>query len=181
MRFIFTLAALFSIHSAMADEYAQYSPAPFAFHDWCKSDPVVCDASQGSSSIQLTYEMLSMIEIVNHDVNAHIKPADDIEQYGIEDHWVANPQSGFGDCEDYALSKKALLLNVGLPSAAMRLATVYDPETLEGHAVLVIGTSQGLLVLDNRVPEVLELHKAMYKAYWIQPKNPNNMWTAVVP
>ena len=39
---------------------------------------------------------------VNSRVNRAIKPETDIVQYGVEERWTL-PDSGKGDCEDYAL------------------------------------------------------------------------------
>jgi predicted transglutaminase-like cysteine proteinase len=56
------------------------------------------------------------------------------------------PQDGF-DCEDHALTVRALAgRDLGIPLGALRLAVC---ETTETHAVLLVCTDQGELVVDN--------------------------------
>lgn len=56
--------------------------------------------------------------------------------------------SAFGDCEDYALEKRALLLAAGWPEEAVLLAVARLPEG-ELHTILIVQTDRGDLVLDN--------------------------------
>ncbi len=54
-----------------------------------------------------------------------------------------------GDCEDFALTKRDHLIAMGWSPKALRIAVTKTPYG-EGHAVLVVKTDQGDLVLDNR-------------------------------
>jgi len=56
------------------------------------------------------------------------------------------PEDGF-DCEDHALTVRALSArDLGIPLGALRLAIC---ETTETHAVLLVCTERGELVVDN--------------------------------
>ena len=71
----------------------------------------------------------------------------DSEQYDTPDFWV---EAGtFGDCEDYALLKRELLLNAGFARKDLHLACCWI-ESGDYHCVLLCNTSNGWFVLDNR-------------------------------
>jgi predicted transglutaminase-like cysteine proteinase len=84
-------------------------------------------------------------------VNAAIKPATDMEIYGVVDYWTLPVDRG--DCEDYALLKRHKLIAAGWPSSAL-LVTVVRDENGEGHAVLTARTAQGDYILDNKNNEL---------------------------
>jgi len=92
---------------------------------------------------------------VNWRINRVIRPTTDAALYGVEDRWalpITAPARGIsepaGDCEDYALEKRAALLRLGWSASALSLAIALAPT--EGlHAVLVAHTDHGDFVLDN--------------------------------
>lgn len=93
-----------------------------------------------------SYKLASRI---NSDVNASVSYKSDLEQYSKPDFWV---EAGtFGDCEDYALRKRELLLNAGFARKDLHLACCWD-ETGAYHCVLLCNTDKGWFVLDNRHP-----------------------------
>ena len=54
----------------------------------------------------------------------------------------------FGDCEDYALSKRNALLNAGWSKDKLGLCVCYA-QSGEGHCVLWVETDKGSFILDN--------------------------------
>lgn len=91
---------------------------------------------------------VSTLAAVNRAVNQVPYIAD------AADRWLA-PGDFFargGDCEDYALAKMAVLQRLGVDPAAMWVLVLDDP----AHAVLLVDTAQGLVVLDN-------LHDDLYR------------------
>jgi predicted transglutaminase-like cysteine proteinase len=72
------------------------------------------------------------------------------------------PTDGIGDCEDYQLLKRKLLVEAGLPRRAMRMTVVID-DIGEGHAVLTVRTDAGDLILDNKVDAVMSWHEVNYE------------------
>ena len=91
--------------------------------------------------------------MVNRNVNGAIRPVTDEEHWGVADRWDI-PTDGAGDCEDFQLLKRKLLAEEGLPRRAMRMTVVID-ERGDGHAVLMVRTSRGDFVLDNKTNAVL--------------------------
>ena len=81
----------------------------------------------------MTNNTLQIIEAVNHHVNRSISPRRDLDHWGKIDQWDL-PTDAEGDCEDYQLLKRKLLVEAGLPRRAMRMPVVID-ETGQGHAV----------------------------------------------
>ena len=89
----------------------------------------------------------SVAERVNSDVNASVTYKTDLEQYDTPEIW--REAGSFGDCEDYALRKRELLLNAGLARKDLHLACCWC-ETGEYHCVLLCNTDKGWFSLDNR-------------------------------
>ena len=53
---------------------------------------------------------------------------DDQRHYGRAEYWNI-PTDGYGDCEDYALTKRRDLIAAGFPAQALRIAVVLTGET----------------------------------------------------
>ena len=100
------------------------------------------------ATIQLTPDAWQTIVRVNRDVNGSIKAISDIEHWGVMDRWNF-AEDGYGDCEDYQLLKRKRLVEAGFPHRAMRMTVVID-EKGSGHAVLMVRTDLGDIILDNR-------------------------------
>ena len=88
------------------------------------------------------------------------------------DQWQVAPAAG--DCEDYALTKRHMLIRSGWPASSLRLAVARTPWG-EGHMVLVVRTSKGDLVLDNLTGSVRQWSKTGLRWEMIQSsRNPRN-------
>lgn len=88
-------------------------------------------------------------------VNAFVNQATYVADWG--DSW-ATPFELFangGDCEDFAAAKFLMLRELGVPNATMRITVVRDVWKRLDHAILVVDTPSGAVVLDNQVPQVL--------------------------
>src|SRR5581483_7951914 len=108
-----------------------------------------------------------------------IAPETDMEHYGIEDYWTL-PKDGKGDCEDYALLKRHILISIGWPTSLLLMTVVRD-ENDEGHAVLTARTPSGDLILDNR-SDVLRLwYQTPYKFKMRQSANDPQLWFDLDP
>jgi predicted transglutaminase-like cysteine proteinase len=103
--------------------------------------------------IALTVERMSELQQINSYVNSTIFEVSDMEQYGREDVWTL-PKSGKGDCEDFALLKRKLLIERGWPASAL-LISVGTTSQGEPHAVLIATTDRGEYVLDNLTSSIL--------------------------
>ncbi|WP_306253752.1 transglutaminase-like cysteine peptidase [Parvularcula sp. IMCC14364] len=88
---------------------------------------------------------------INRSINRSLRPRTDMDNYGVQEKWALPLSTGasrFGDCEDYALEKRQKLLEAGVPTNAMYLATALS-RTAGLHSVLVIALPEGDYVLDN--------------------------------
>ncbi|MGY2047258.1 transglutaminase-like cysteine peptidase [Methylobacterium sp. JK268] len=132
-----------------------------AWTEFCQRYASECavDLSE-ADTITLSPRLWQTITAVNRSVNTRIQPITDQEHWGVPDRWDL-AEDGMGDCEDYQLLKRKLLADAGLPRRAMRMTVVID-EKGEGHAVLMLRTDRGDLVLDNKTSAVLPWHRTGY-------------------
>ena len=157
-------------------EYGKARP-PIGYVLFCKRGAEECKTSGGKiERVALTEETWNEIKQVNEFVNSAIKPASDIDTYHTTEFW-AYP-STVGDCEDYVLLKKKLLMQLGF-SADELLITVLLDEHGEGHAVLSILTKSADLILDNRRDEVLSANQTAYKYLKRQSQLDPNQWVSL--
>lgn len=98
----------------------------------------------------------------------------DAERYGRAEFWSELDAAG-GDCEDFALAKRAALLAQGADPAGLHLALCWT-EREEFHAVLVVDTDAGSYVLDNRHAEPMRKQDLGYRWHSIQE---GNKWHAL--
>ena len=89
----------------------------------------------------------SIVESINRKVNASVSYMSDSEQFEVPEFW--QEAGKFGDCEDYALLKRALLLEQGWSSDKLNLCCCWI-ETGGYHCVLLVDTNKGFYILDNR-------------------------------
>lgn len=132
-----------------------------AWTAFCRRYAAECalDVSE-PASIALTPATWQQIVSTNRRVNASVKAVTDLDHWGQADIWDL-AEDGSGDCEDYQLLKRQQLAGAGLPRRAMRMTVVID-EKGEGHAVLMIRTDRGDLVLDNKTDAILSWHQTGY-------------------
>jgi predicted transglutaminase-like cysteine proteinase len=115
--------------------------------------PALSASAKSAGPIVLTGQRMEELRQVNGHVNSTIVEVSDMEQYGREDVWTL-PVSGKGDCEDFALLKRKLLMARGWPASALSIA-VGVTSAGETHAVLAVATQEGTLVLDNLTSAIL--------------------------
>ena len=110
-------------------------------------------------------------------VNAAIKPLSDMDHWGVIDQWDY-PADGKGDCEDYALYKRKLLIAEGFPREALLMTVVKDGH-YEGHAILTVKTNHGEFVLDNLHNEIKLWNKTGYRFVKRQSQSDPNLWVQI--
>ena len=149
--------------------------APIGWIEFCASNAGECATSPSlPRDIVLTATAFNDLVAVNRYVNGAIKPMTDLDHWGTIEKW-SYPDDGYGDCEDYALFKRRLLIRAGWPREALLLTVVRDRRD-EGHAVLTVKTDRGELVLDNQVEEVLPWHETGYRFIKRQSQRDPNVW-----
>jgi predicted transglutaminase-like cysteine proteinase len=114
---------------------------------------------------------------INRWVNDTIKPITDLEHWGVVERWNY-PDDGYGDCEDYVLLKRRMLMQAGWPRQAL-LVTVVRDKGGDGHAVLTVKTDKGELVLDNQNTEILFWFDTGYRFVKRQSQSDPNVWIAL--
>ena len=170
--------------AAAAPARATYATAgartsvPYGWVDFCNRYSTECDV-QGLDpvDIDLTPAALSDIERVNRKVNMAVQPVTDMDHWGVVDRWDY-PLDGKGDCEDYALLKRKILMHDGYPRQALLVTVVKDHEG-EGHAILTIKTNQGEFVLDNLDDRVLPWADTGYRFIKRQSQEDPNVWQSI--
>lgn len=125
--------------------------APLGLQIFCISQQTHC-ARGGKAQVEITNDLMHTLELTNARVNQSIRPLKDTNG----DIWSIHAAAG--DCEDYALTKRAYLVERGVPLNALRIATAYTSSG-EAHAVLVLRSDQGDLVLDNRHNAIQHWHQ----------------------
>ena len=158
--------------------FAAKAAVPIGYYQLCKTDNPVCRKSGGTAealpdgAVRLDDSRMGQLASVNAYVNSSIQPLADSVQYHVADVWNVGPKRG--DCEDFALTKKAKLLKLGWPSSALLLAVA---ETVSGeqHVVLVARTEDGDFVLDNLRKSVVPWSVGLYR--WKAIQAPFDTWT----
>jgi predicted transglutaminase-like cysteine proteinase len=151
---------------------------PAGYIDFCIRFATDCQAHPGAADkIVLDPANWMVLQNVNTTVNAAIWPEDDDRHYGRAEYWTI-PTDGYGDCEDYALTKRRSLMAQGLPEPALRLAIVVTPR-FGRHTVLTIVTDRGDFVLDNLTDDIKPWNNTDY--VWLEWQNPKQAfgWTAL--
>jgi predicted transglutaminase-like cysteine proteinase len=113
----------------------------------------------------------SKIVRVNKQVNKAIIFREDERTWGANDYWALPLEQGVrsGDCEDYVLEKRRALQAEGVPKEALSIALVITPWG-ESHAVLLVATQKGEMVLDNLSPWIVPWSQTGYR--WLTRQAP---------
>lgn len=153
---------------------------PYAFWRFCDEFPADC-AKQPTRNAryEATTAQWEALVAINLHVNQTIEPVTDLELYGVSDYWTL-PQNGKGDCEDYALLKRHLLIEAGWPANALLITVVRD-EKLEGHAILTARTGLGDYILDNKTDAIKIWRETPYRFVMRQSYLDPKAWVALDP
>ena len=154
------------------------SRAPIGWVEFCADNPEECEGQvRAPRDIALTARSWRELTRINSQVNASVKPLTDAEHFGVLERW-SYPDDGYGDCEDYVLLKKRLLVEAGFPREALLITVVRD-EKGDGHAVLTAKTDKGEFILDNQNPAVLVWSETKYRFVKRQSQSDPNVWMAL--
>ena len=119
----------------------------------CARQPAFCAPDREvPQRLSLSSGRRRLLLSVNDSVNHAIASTTDRKLYGMDEFWTIPTTAG--DCEDYVLLKRQMLMMQGISEASLLITVVHD-ENGEGHAVLTVPTGDGDLVLDNRRDEIL--------------------------
>lgn len=148
---------------------------PKGWLEFCRNEPKDCvQQNTHLTPVHLSSKSIAKINQINRWVNSTIHPLSDERQWGIEDLW-SYPDNGEGDCEDYVLLKRRMLIEEDFPPPSL-LITIVRSQKGEGHAVLMIRTERGDFVLDNLSDEMLPWSKTNYHFIKRQSETNPNIW-----
>jgi predicted transglutaminase-like cysteine proteinase len=152
--------------------------APIGWVEFCNEIPKECaGGAVEPRDVVLTPKVWKDLVRVNNWVNDNVQPVTDLEHWGVVERW-SYPDDGKGDCEDYVLLKRRMLIQAGWPRAALLVTVVRDKKG-EGHAVLTVKTDKGDFILDNQEEQVLLWSETGYRYVKRQSQsNPNN-WVSL--
>jgi predicted transglutaminase-like cysteine proteinase len=114
---------------------------------------------------------------INDWVNQAIKPITDLDHWGTVEKW-SYPDDGYGDCEDYVLLKRRMLIEAGWPRSALLITVVRDRKG-DGHAVLTARTDKGEFILDNQNDKILPWTETGYRYVKRQSQSDPNTWVSL--
>ena len=151
---------------------------PVGHYELCQQMPIECrQVTSAGKPVELTRKLWAKIIDVNNLVNTMVTPRTDMEIWGVEERW-SYPADGIGDCEDYALEKRRLLMKAGVPAGNLLITVVRQPNG-DGHAVLTARTSLGDFVLDNLEPRVLAWEDTQYQFLKRQSDQNSGVWVSI--
>ena len=92
--------------------------SPIGWVEFCADNPVECrgGATQPRDIVMSQTAWRDLLR-VNRWVNETVKPMTDMDHWGVIEKWSL-PTDGYGDCEDYVLMKRKMLIDAGWPRSA---------------------------------------------------------------
>jgi predicted transglutaminase-like cysteine proteinase len=181
---IIALALLASPTGSTADErplfisIGETTRAPIGWIEFCIEYEPECKTKPSTPrDVVLATQAWKDLERVNRYVNTHIRPMTDMEHWGVVERWNY-PDDGYGDCEDYVLQKRRMLMQAGWPREALLITVVRDKHG-DGHAVLTVKTDSGEFILDNQTEDILLWSNTGYRFVKRQSQSDPNAWIAL--
>ncbi|KGF70309.1 transglutaminase [Hoeflea sp. BAL378] len=163
--------------SDLSMQTGRITSQPIGHYEFCKQFSAECKSVKGSGAApKVTDYGWDVIREINRAVNFSVMPKTDLELFGKEEVW-AYPDIA-GDCEDYVLLKRHMLIERGFSPADALITVVRKPDG-EGHAVLTLRTSEGDYVLDNLVDEVKNWRDTPYSYLKRQASNNSGRWVTI--
>ena len=149
---------------------------PIGHYDFCQRYRSECGSNVDLMPVKMTDANWATVNQVNLQVNTTIIPATDMEVYGKEEYW-AYPTTA-GDCEDFALLKRRILIQRGFSPSNLLMTVVRKPDG-EGHAILTLRTAQGDYELDNLTDEVKVWYQTPYSFIKRQASYNAGRWVTI--
>lgn len=151
---------------------------PIGWVEFCvEYDPECKTKPSTPRDVVLSAEARKDLQRINQWVNTNIKPMTDMEHWGVVERWNY-PDDGYGDCEDYVLLKRRLLMQAGWPREALLITVVRDKNG-DGHAVLTVKSDKGELILDNQTNDILLWSDTGYRFVKRQSQADPNVWVSL--
>lgn len=149
---------------------------PIGHYEFCQRAPKECLQQSSAKPVALTRKLWAKMLNVNTSANTLVTPVTDLELWGRPEVW-SYPTS-FGDCEDYVLLKRKMLMQAGVPAGNLLITVVRLPNG-DGHAVLTVRTNRGDFVLDNLKGEVKLWKNTEYRYLKRQSHKHSGKWVSI--
>ena len=153
---------------------------PIGYVTFCREHRAECQPERKfADRVQMTEAKFRELDQVNTAVNTSIQPVTDLELYGKVEVWTY-PTNKKGDCEDYVLLKRRILMERGWPESTLLITVVRDEDN-EGHAVLTVRTDKGDFVLDNKRRDIVRFADTPYTYIKRQSERNPLVWISLLP
>jgi predicted transglutaminase-like cysteine proteinase len=150
---------------------------PIGHNEFCLTHKDECNIKSANTVAPRVTEFgWNVVRQINSKVNHDIMPMTDMEIFGRDEVW-AYPKD-VGDCEDFALLKRKMLIEAGFSPADVLMTVVRKPDG-EGHAVLTVRTSDGDYILDNLEPDVKLWSETPYRFLKRQASFNTGRWVTI--
>jgi predicted transglutaminase-like cysteine proteinase len=151
---------------------------PIGWVEFCvEYDPECRTKPSAPRDVVLSGQAWKDLQRINLWVNTNVKPMTDMDHWGVVERWNY-PDDGYGDCEDYVLQKRKMLLQAGWPREALLITVVRDKNG-DGHAVLTVKTDKGEYILDNQTDTIVLWGDTGYRFVKRQSQSDPNVWVAL--
>ncbi len=135
-------------HPAFAAAGSVPTSVPVGAAEFCHTHTGECGPNANFvETSTLTEERWNQLLSVNNTINSTVVPVTDEDLYHVAEYWTY--PNGYGDCEDYVLAKRRALIQLGWAPSTLLISVVRETNG-SGHAVLMVRTDRGDLVLDNQ-------------------------------
>jgi predicted transglutaminase-like cysteine proteinase len=170
--------ALDTSNVAFIQTSAQTTSIPVGHAEFCRTHGDECQPNANPvEAVNLDEAGWSQLLTINASVNQAIVPVTDEDLYKVAEFWTY--PNGYGDCEDIALLKRRDLIQAGWPASTLLMAVVRERNG-DGHAVLMVRTDRGDLVLDNQEGAVRVWNETPYHFIKRQSQADAGKWVDMV-
>jgi len=150
---------------------------PIGHYEFCRRKPAECSIrTRNDTPLAMTEELMARLQRLTVKINAAVKPVSDLELYGVDEYWTYPVDAG--DCEDYALKKRRILMREGVSPSNLLLTVLRRPNG-EGHAVLTVRTDIGDVILDNLNDLVMNWDETKYNFLKRQSTGHTGRWVTI--
>jgi predicted transglutaminase-like cysteine proteinase len=171
-------AAQVDVSNAAFAEIAGATSIPVGAAEFCKSHRDDCAPNASVvDAVALSEALWTELLQVNASVNGTVVPVTDEQLYQVAEFWTY--PRGYGDCEDIALEKRRALIDAGWDPSALLMAVVRE-QNGNGHAVLMVRTDRGDLVLDNQDGMILVWTDTAYQFVKRQSQSNPGQWVDII-
>ncbi|MFK5979367.1 MAG: transglutaminase-like cysteine peptidase [Rhizobiaceae bacterium] len=150
---------------------------PIGHYEYCRKFRADCNIrTRNSRPLELTRARWKELVEVNKHSNTTIQPVTDQEYYKVEELWTYPTK--YGDCEDYVLMKRHMLMQRGWPASSL-LVTVVRQANGDGHAVLTVRTDRADYILDNLESNIKPWNQTDYRYLKRQSVKNSGHWAKI--